>query len=442
MVSIEDGEPAKGEGAKIALRQLVKDTVKMGQTAGLSLSELQGIAFYDMTKDEKIRQLDSFATAASDIVYLPRFVESFGVDAAARIALQFVYQYFQRGHVMSYSEEVFQSTYDDLIKELELPVWIFRGVANVRHFMSDIHDVDLDDGVTIRGRSPAELASLGFGAPIWDRIAEDWSGFGASSFVLIAEHSIPKKPDNLSLMDSYQLSVKATRAILSLRLCSEGSVGIGPMWVIRSARFNVGVGGISRVGASIPTMGTPFKWTPAISASYSAIYDGVKQLEEEGFKGSPGNLSVALRAFSSTYDRWPTAQDSQLLDCVTALEALLGADNEIAFKLSFRIASILADSSEERSNLLKLLKDFYDTRSRVIHGANLKEKHQALLRRVDELRDIVKRLLVAFIRLGNTKPDEYGKNFWQERLDSVLVNTVECEKLRVALGLSFGENRP
>jgi hypothetical protein len=137
MVSIEDGEPAKGEGAKIALRQLVKDTVKMGQTAGLSLSELQGIAFYDMTKDEKIRQLDSFATAASDIVYLPRFVESFGVDAAARIALQFVYQYFQRGHVMSYSEEVFQSTYDDLIKELELPVWIFRGVANVRHFMSD-----------------------------------------------------------------------------------------------------------------------------------------------------------------------------------------------------------------------------------------------------------------------------------------------------------------
>ena len=179
----------------------------------------------------------------------------------------------------------------------------------------------------------------------------------------------------------------------ALRLCGEGSVSIGPMWVIRSARFNVGIGGISRVGASIPTMGAYFQWNPTISPNYSAIYDGVKKLEEEGFKASPGNLSVALRAFSSTYDRWPTAQDSQLLDCITALEALLGAENEIAFKLSFRVASTIADTDEERGNLLRLLKDFYNTRSRVIHGANLQAKHQSLLLRVDELRTLVKRLL-------------------------------------------------
>jgi hypothetical protein len=434
MISIERAE---GTATKIALRQLINDSVKNGQTEGLSLSELQGIAFNDMRKDEGIERLTSFARATSEIVHLPRFVESFGADAATRIALQFVYQYFKRGHVMSYSEEVFESTYDDLIKELECPVWIFRGVANVRYFKSDTHPIDLDDGVTIRGRSPAELASLGFATAIWDRITEDWSGgFGASSFVLIAEYSIPNKPDNLTLMNSYQLSVKALRAILALRLCGEGSVGIGPMWVTRSARFNVGVGGIFREGASIPRMGTSFNWTPTISANYPAIYDGLKQLEEKGFKASPGNLSVALRAFSSTYDGWPTDQDAQLLDCVTALEALLGAENEIAFKLSFRIASILANTDEERSNLLKLLKDFYDTRSRVIHGDNLKEKHQAVLPRVDELRTIVRRLLVAFIRLGNAKPAEYGKNFWQEKLDGVLVNTVEREKLRVALGLS------
>jgi len=74
--------------------------------------------------------------------------------------------------------------------------------------------------------------------------------------------------------------------------------------------------------------------------------------------------------------------------------------------------------------------------SGVVTGANLKEKHQALLQRVDELRNIVKRLLVAFIRLGNTRPAEYGKNFWQEKLDATLVNSVERERLRVALGLS------
>jgi hypothetical protein len=143
MASTEDGEPSDANGVKIALRQLIKDAVKMGQAAGLSLSEFQGIAFYDMSKDEKIQHLDSFATTGSKIVYLPRFVESFGADAAARIVLQFVYQYFRRGHVMSYSEEVFESTYDDLIKELECPVWTFRGVANVRYFTSDVHRIDL-----------------------------------------------------------------------------------------------------------------------------------------------------------------------------------------------------------------------------------------------------------------------------------------------------------
>lgn len=72
----------------------------------------------------------------------------------------------------------------------------------------------------------------------------------------------------------------------------------------------------------------------------------------------------------------------------------------------------------------------------MIHGANLQAKHQTLLQRVDELRNIVKRLLVAFIRLGNTKPAEYGKKFWQEKLDGTLVDIVEREILRVALGLS------
>ena len=81
----------------------------MGQTAGLSLSELQGIALYDMEKDEKLKALESFATTVSKIVDLPRFVESFGADEAPRITLQFVYQYFGRAHVMSYSEEVFDS---------------------------------------------------------------------------------------------------------------------------------------------------------------------------------------------------------------------------------------------------------------------------------------------------------------------------------------------
>ena len=36
MIGIEAAKPAEGTAAKIALRQLINDSVKIGQTAGLS----------------------------------------------------------------------------------------------------------------------------------------------------------------------------------------------------------------------------------------------------------------------------------------------------------------------------------------------------------------------------------------------------------------------
>lgn len=42
---------------------------------------------------------------------------------------------------------------------------------------------------TISGRNLDQLASVGFGPPVLERISEGGCGFGASSFVLIAEHS-------------------------------------------------------------------------------------------------------------------------------------------------------------------------------------------------------------------------------------------------------------
>src|SRR5271165_1229369 len=93
--------------------------------------------------------------------------------------------------------------------------WIARGVANLRNFQSKVNRIDLGDGVTIRGRSKTDLASLGFEEPVWERITEDWRTPGASSFVLVAEHCFMKQPDNL-ISNEYNPSLKATRAIRAL----------------------------------------------------------------------------------------------------------------------------------------------------------------------------------------------------------------------------------
>ena len=210
----------------------------------------------------------------------------------------------------------FDGLWGDFLVEVEEPNWTFRAVGNLRNFASETLLIDLGDGVTIRGRNEEDLKSLCFNTPIWDRIADDWSGFGASSFVLVTEHLTPKRPDNLIFLNSYALSVKAMRAMYALRLAAEGAVGVGPMWVVRADRFNVGLGGPNTIGTSIPLMGAQYRWTSTLDPEYRSIYSDLARLDENKWYGrSPGNLEIAIRAFMATYDSWPRWPDWQLLNC-------------------------------------------------------------------------------------------------------------------------------
>jgi hypothetical protein len=330
--------------------------------------------------------------------------------------------------------------WSDFSSELKETHWLSRGVANLRHFRlerSSSEPINLGDGITIRSRNSAELKSLGFDGPIWERLAEDWgTPFGTSSHVLVIEHSVPKEPETLIFVNSGSLVTKALRALQALRLSGRGSVRIGPMWWIRAARFNVGITGLNQSGYSIPTMGSEYIWTENVSRAYSAVYRELVQLEKDGYGRAPGNLEVALGVFSSTYDRWPTRDDSQLLDAITTLEALFGIDVELSFRLAFRVAGLLASGEKERGDLYKLMREFYDTRSRIVHGGSLNSKHRDCLANVEELRSHVRRLLRSFVAFAVNPPDNYSKSFFKERLEIALLDATEREKLRSALGLT------
>ncbi|SPE43060.1 hypothetical protein SBA3_790012 [Candidatus Sulfopaludibacter sp. SbA3] len=264
---------------------------------------------------------------------------------------------------------------------------------------------------------------------------DDWAGFGASSFVIVTEDLVPKQPSNVILMGTGTVWAKAARSIQACRLAAAGDIGIGPMWAVRACRFNAGIGGPDRVGVSVPTTGSETVWSDSIGEAYPQIYAQLKQLEKAGYGASPGNLDIALRSFMATYDRWPNWPDSQILDLTTALEALLGTETEIAFKLAFRVAALLAGNDTERAQILKTMKDFYDTRSKLVHGTALKPKHHQRLTRVNELRLFVRRLLRAFVALAANPPGIYNKTFFNEQLDMALVDATEREKLRAALKL-------
>jgi hypothetical protein len=116
----------------------------------------------------------------------------------------------------------------------------------------------------------------------------------------------------------------------------------------------------------MPTTGTTFVWTDSLKDRYSTLYGQFVQLEKQGYRRAPGNLDVALRVF----DRLPAAQDAQLLDAITTLEAIFGIDSELSFRLAFRVAGLLAENEAQRGELFDSMRRFYDTRSTIVHGGH------------------------------------------------------------------------
>jgi hypothetical protein len=108
---------------------------------------------------------------------------------------------------------------------------------------------------------------------------------------------------------------------------------------------------------------------------------------------------------------------------------------EISIRLAFRVAGLLANDDAGRAGLFQAVREFYDTRSLIVHGVRLSKRHQARLESVDELREIVRRLLRGFIRLALTAPQEYGRRFFERNLEASLLESREREQLRSTLGL-------
>jgi len=92
-------------------------------------------------------------------------------------------------------------------------------------------------------------------------------------------------------------------------------------------------------------------------------------------------FGVALRRFRDTWDRhWPDSPE-RLLDIAIALEALFlndGEDKELRHRLALRVARFLEEPGPRRLEVFRAVRQLYDLRSKVAHGASLQEAPRAL----------------------------------------------------------------
>jgi Apea-like HEPN len=329
-------------------------------------------------------------------------------------------------------------------EELSAPEWHWRGLAQLQNFNSDEDLLDLGNGITIRRIDEQDLASMGWTDWHWEQLMQERFRGLLGTHVIATEHLLPKEPENFVANDIVT-HAKATRTLSVLRLLKNGDVRIGQMWLHRVNSYYLKLLGYITMG--LPTgfnfmMGSPYTLEASELSAVRDLYDVLVRYEDTGDR-APVNVNLALRSFSDVYERrdqW--RNDTQLVDAITAAEALLGAPQEATFKVAFRVASVLGNDDDDRVRIYDRMKGYYDTRSAVVHGGNrlyrgreLQEKHRRRLENQQDLRDFVRQLLVGFIRLAVSSDHTFDNEFFEQKLDSALLHSARRSELRLAMGL-------
>lgn len=420
---------------RTALHGLAEDAARLIYKTGEGLEAYRGgIALFNPERDERFTHLPSFATAVNTLDALPQVQAQCGLGESKRLVLQFIYALCRNLENPVFDEKAFEAIWAALWQELSVGEWTHIGVSNLQNFCGESGVVDLGDGISIRTRSFEELGPLlGWGERELAQLSDDWHQGAFGSHVLLVEHKTPKSPDNFIAIDQYHIWTKAQRALLALRLIKPGDVRIGRMFLARPAAFNVGLGGSISSGFTVWHPGQEYRLEASEITSIRAMHDLLIQFEAK-HRETLRNIDVALRSFSSIYERYSHQAEDRVVDAITALEALLGESTEIAFKLAFRAAGILAADDEERVAIFERMKIYYDTRSRIVHGGVLKEKQLQVIRNPRPLLDIVRQLLVAFLRLVDSSYILHLENF-KDEIDSILQHAQRRAELRKAMGM-------
>ena len=217
---------------------------------------------------------------------------------------------------------------------------------------------------------------------------------------MLVETQQQKSPENLVLVNDVHGVENLSRALLALRLYKAGFVRTGVWFYARPECFSIAIGGIASGGGATWQPGLAYGLTAAEGGAVNGIYELLGRLVARD-ESQLRSIQIALNAFSSLYTREHYRADDRLVNAITALEALLRIDFELAFRSAFRVAGILASSDDERMDIFDRMRSYYDTRSKIVHGSQLREKHQSDLQNQEPLLQWTRLLLLGFLQLAD-----------------------------------------
>ena len=387
---------------------------------------------FDSGFDARFMQLGAYQIAADALNDLASVKRMYGA-AGSRLALELLYAYF----AATPSLELHRPTLDSVLgqgqEELAMANWRHLGFGILQCFHTELAVLQIAPDVMVCLRTPQAMPA-GITNEHLEWLQEDVTHGAFGHYALVAEHLEPKTPKNIINGDSFHTFGKMHRTMLAMRLLKAGAVGTGRWYSIRPAHLPANLPGQSSNGETRSRHGADYTLVaddlPHLRSLYALLFDF-----EINHQKKWKNISVALRRFSDIYDNDQLRPDDQVIDAMIAVEALVGTSQEIAYRLSSRVAGILSDSDDVRIQVYELVKDYYKVRSTLVHGGDLEEKESAMLTNNDELLGVLRRMLVAFLRLATGQSRFNSRRAVEHALDGMLLSTAIRHELRQSMGL-------
>jgi hypothetical protein len=413
----------ENELAPDELTDLALKVASEAQAAGLR----PDVPHRDPRLDAIAMSLPSYGQFRSALTTVEFFDAFYGAGEADRLSIGWVFASAAAGAA--------DAAWIDFWARLSDAEWTYAAVANLVGFDTDCQRLPLMDGLEIRTRSFVALSdALGWSSDkLHSTLGADFMDSYPGRFVVIYKEAVPKSAERVATGNTGWEVVAIRRLLQALRLAAPGDVNVGRIFMGRVRPVIPDLGNRA-AGSSVGWLPGPvYQLHEQDVAAVKETYELVKRFEQHAAKHP--QIATALARFSGAYDRpWGNPMD-RLIDDMIGLEALVGSDQELAFKVATRVSGLLAGTDADRVDLFQRLKSFYRTRSQIVHGGDLGVAHHDNLRREPELRDILRRLVAGFLHLSESTKWRPTHRFVEEQMDEVLLDAQRRSALRDAMML-------
>jgi hypothetical protein len=303
---------------------------------------------------------------------------------------------------IEFSPEIFDQAYCALERFFYSDTLMLKAFAPLHNFHSDVDHLDLGDNLQIRRITKREKEQL-LDESRWYPVMPHFETLSleyALELAYTTEKVLGQIPQAPVPPKEEKMNGTLGKLVTTLRLFKRGIVWSNMIRTTSTYELPIPIG-ISHFSSPYKSLlGEQYSLTESEFKDFREFWNAIKRIDLEGH----AQLSIAIRRFNYAYER--SNLEDKLIDFMVAFEALFfkeGESGEFQHRLSVRVSRFLEQEYEQRKLVAKKMREFYNERSKVVHGEKTQLKDDSVRTVEDYLRKSTKLFLK---RLATSNGDD------------------------------------